>query len=44
MRLLPGEDPKAFMDEIRRVIADDSIKIEIVLSFRRRLRRHIRRR
>jgi acetylornithine deacetylase/succinyl-diaminopimelate desuccinylase-like protein len=28
VRLLPGEDPQAFLEELRRVIADDSIKIE----------------
>jgi acetylornithine deacetylase/succinyl-diaminopimelate desuccinylase-like protein len=33
VRLLPGEDPKDFINEIRRLIADDSIKIEILLSF-----------
>ena len=33
VRLLPGEDPKDFINEMRRVIADDSIKIEILLSF-----------
>jgi acetylornithine deacetylase/succinyl-diaminopimelate desuccinylase-like protein len=32
VRLLPGEEPEAFIKEIRRVIADDSIKIEILLS------------
>jgi acetylornithine deacetylase/succinyl-diaminopimelate desuccinylase-like protein len=33
VRLLPGEDPKAFIEELRKVIADDSIKIDVVLSF-----------
>jgi acetylornithine deacetylase/succinyl-diaminopimelate desuccinylase-like protein len=28
VRLLPGEDPQAFVEELRRVVADDSIKIE----------------
>jgi acetylornithine deacetylase/succinyl-diaminopimelate desuccinylase-like protein len=28
VRLLPGEDPKAFVEEIRRVIADDTIRVE----------------
>jgi len=28
VRLLPGEDPQTFLDELRRVVADDSIKIE----------------
>ncbi|MGE5305274.1 MAG: M20/M25/M40 family metallo-hydrolase [Alphaproteobacteria bacterium] len=33
VRLLPGEDPKAFIEELRKVIADGSIKIEVLLSF-----------
>jgi len=33
VRLLPGEEPKAFIEEMRKIIADDTIKIEIVLSF-----------
>ncbi len=33
VRLLPSQDPEQFLSELRRVIADDSIKIEIVLSF-----------
>jgi acetylornithine deacetylase/succinyl-diaminopimelate desuccinylase-like protein len=32
VRLLPGEEAQAFIDEMRRVMADDSIKIEILLS------------
>jgi acetylornithine deacetylase/succinyl-diaminopimelate desuccinylase-like protein len=28
VRLLPGEDPQAFVDEIKRVIADDTIRVE----------------
>ena len=32
VRLLPGEEPQAFITELRRVIADDSIKVEILLS------------
>jgi len=32
VRLLPGEEPQAFIKELRRVIADESIKIEILLS------------
>jgi acetylornithine deacetylase/succinyl-diaminopimelate desuccinylase-like protein len=32
VRLLPGEDPHAFISELRRVIADESIKIEVLLS------------
>ena len=33
IRLLPGEDPQAFIDIVRKVIADDSIKIDVLLSF-----------
>jgi acetylornithine deacetylase/succinyl-diaminopimelate desuccinylase-like protein len=33
VRLLPGEEPKAFIEELRKVIADDSIKIDVILSF-----------
>jgi acetylornithine deacetylase/succinyl-diaminopimelate desuccinylase-like protein len=32
VRLLPGEEPKRFIAELRRVIGDDSIKIDILLS------------
>lgn len=32
-RLLPGEDPQAFIAEIRRVMDEDSIQIKILLSF-----------
>jgi acetylornithine deacetylase/succinyl-diaminopimelate desuccinylase-like protein len=32
VRLLPGEEPQAFINEMRRVVADDSIKIEVLLS------------
>lgn len=32
-RLLPGEDPKAFMENIRKVIDDNSIKIDVRLNF-----------
>jgi acetylornithine deacetylase/succinyl-diaminopimelate desuccinylase-like protein len=32
VRLLPGEEPQAFITELRRMIADDSIKVEILLS------------
>ena len=32
VRLFPGEEPQAFINELRRVLADDSIKIEILLS------------
>jgi acetylornithine deacetylase/succinyl-diaminopimelate desuccinylase-like protein len=33
VRLLPGEDPQAFIKQLRKVIGDDSIKIDIILSF-----------
>jgi acetylornithine deacetylase/succinyl-diaminopimelate desuccinylase-like protein len=33
VRLLPGEDPKAFITELRKAIGDDSIKIDVLLSF-----------
>jgi acetylornithine deacetylase/succinyl-diaminopimelate desuccinylase-like protein len=33
IRLLPGEDSKAMIDQIRRLIDDESIKIEVLLSF-----------
>jgi acetylornithine deacetylase/succinyl-diaminopimelate desuccinylase-like protein len=33
VRLLPGEEPQAFIRQLREVIADDSINIEVVLSF-----------
>ena len=33
IRLLPGEDPKAFIENLRKFIGDESIKIEILLSF-----------
>jgi acetylornithine deacetylase/succinyl-diaminopimelate desuccinylase-like protein len=33
VRLLPGEDPKAFINELRRIINDESIKVEVTLSF-----------
>ncbi len=32
-RLLPGTDPKAFLKTMRKVIGDDSIKIDVVLNF-----------
>jgi len=32
VRLLPGEEPQAFINELRGVLADDSIVIEILLS------------
>jgi acetylornithine deacetylase/succinyl-diaminopimelate desuccinylase-like protein len=32
VRLLPGEEPKIFINEMQRLVADDSIKIEILLS------------
>ena len=33
VRLLPSQDPQQFLDELRTIIADDSIRIEPVLSF-----------
>src|SRR5262249_40901572 len=33
VRPLPSQDPALFLDDLRRVIADESIKIDIVLSF-----------
>ena len=33
IRLLPGEDPKAFMNELHQIIGDPSVKIEVLLSF-----------
>lgn len=33
VRLLPGENPAAFLEEIRKVIQDDSIRIEPILAF-----------
>jgi acetylornithine deacetylase/succinyl-diaminopimelate desuccinylase-like protein len=33
VRLLPGEDPRVFIEELRRLIADDSIRIDVLLSF-----------
>jgi acetylornithine deacetylase/succinyl-diaminopimelate desuccinylase-like protein len=33
VRLLPGEDPTAFIDGLRKVIGDESIKVEVLLSF-----------
>ncbi len=32
-RLLPGADPKEFLDQIRQVIGDDTIKVEVLLNF-----------
>jgi acetylornithine deacetylase/succinyl-diaminopimelate desuccinylase-like protein len=32
VRLLPSEDPQRFLDELQKVIGDESIKIELVLS------------
>jgi acetylornithine deacetylase/succinyl-diaminopimelate desuccinylase-like protein len=32
-RLLPGTDPKGFVKEIRKVIGDDSIKVDVILNF-----------
>jgi acetylornithine deacetylase/succinyl-diaminopimelate desuccinylase-like protein len=33
VRLLPTQDPALFLNDLRQVIADDEIRIEIVLSF-----------
>ena len=33
VRLLPGEDPQAFIKELKKIIGDDSIKIDVILSF-----------
>jgi acetylornithine deacetylase/succinyl-diaminopimelate desuccinylase-like protein len=32
-RLLPGSDPKTVMNDIKKVIADDSIKLDVILNF-----------
>ena len=32
-RLLPGADPAEFLDQIRRVIGDDTIKVDVLLNF-----------
>ena len=32
-RLLPGSDPKTVIDDIRKVIGDDTIKIDVILNF-----------
>ena len=32
-RLLPGAEPKGFLDQIRKVIGDDTIKVEVLLNF-----------
>ena len=32
-RLLPGADQKEFLDQIRQVIGDDTIKVEVLLNF-----------
>jgi acetylornithine deacetylase/succinyl-diaminopimelate desuccinylase-like protein len=32
-RLLPGDDPAEFLDQIRRVIGDDTIKLDVLLNF-----------
>ncbi len=33
VRLLPDQDPKAFVDELKQVIADDKVRIDTLLSF-----------
>jgi acetylornithine deacetylase/succinyl-diaminopimelate desuccinylase-like protein len=32
-RLLPGSDPKTVVNDIKKVIADDSIKLDVILNF-----------
>jgi acetylornithine deacetylase/succinyl-diaminopimelate desuccinylase-like protein len=32
-RLLPGADPKEFLDQIRKVVGDDTIKVDVLLNF-----------
>ena len=34
IRLLPGEDPDAFLAQLRKVVADDRIKLETISKFR----------
>ena len=34
VRLLPGQDPKAFLEQLRAVVADDQIRVEPLSSFR----------
>ncbi len=34
VRLLPGEDPQAFLSQLRAVIADDNIQLEPISSYR----------
>jgi acetylornithine deacetylase/succinyl-diaminopimelate desuccinylase-like protein len=33
VRLLPSQDPALFLNDLRRIIADDAIRIDVVLSF-----------
>ena len=33
VRLLPGEDPKVFIEQLRKIIGDPLIKVEVLLSF-----------
>ncbi|MDH3442296.1 MAG: M20/M25/M40 family metallo-hydrolase [Deltaproteobacteria bacterium] len=33
VRLLPGEDPQAFINQLKRVVSDDTVKIDVILSF-----------
>ena len=33
VRLLPGEDPQVFIKELRKIVGDDAIKIDVILSF-----------
>jgi acetylornithine deacetylase/succinyl-diaminopimelate desuccinylase-like protein len=32
-RLLPGSDPKTVMNDIRKVIGDDAVKLDVILNF-----------
>ncbi len=32
-RLLPGSDPRTMMNDIRKVIGDDTIKVDVILNF-----------
>jgi acetylornithine deacetylase/succinyl-diaminopimelate desuccinylase-like protein len=32
-RLLPGADPKEFLDQVHKVISDDMIKVDVLLNF-----------
>jgi acetylornithine deacetylase/succinyl-diaminopimelate desuccinylase-like protein len=34
IRLLPGENPEVFLEEIQKVVGDDSIQVEPILAFK----------